>query len=137
MTITNVPLSTPWKIQDVGLTLTPVGSTDGFEVSQALESVLFKPSTLWEGIGGKTVAEWSADVVHAQDLDTENSLTRYALAHGGELHTAVFKPRKSGTQTVTCVVRLTPPQFGGPKGLAKTSVTWAIEDEPVFDDGIV
>lgn len=137
MAITSVPLTKPLKLQDVGLTLTPVGGTDGFEVSEALKSVLFKPGTTWEGIGGKTIADWSVDVTHAQDLETANSLTRYALEHAGELHVAVFKPRKAGDLTVTATVRLAHPQFGGAKGIAETSVTWALEDDPVFDDGEV
>lgn len=131
-----IPLTSPYSLKNAVLTI----ASDDF--TAAVSKVEFAPSTsatTWRGIGGnvlkdQAVAEWTANIDFAQDLDPDG-LLRYLLDNEGEKKTAVFTPT-SGGPTVTATITLSPGAIGGGAdgNYAVASVALAVDGKPVFAD---
>lgn len=132
-----IPLTTPYSLKAATLSI----AADDF--TAAVSQVEFTPSTsssTWRGIGGnivkaQAIAEWSATLGMAQDLDPDG-LLRYLHENEGDEVEAVFTP-VSGGPTITAILILSPGTIGGTAGpdLATAAVTLAIIGKPAFDDG--
>lgn len=131
-----VALTTPYSLKAATLAI----AADDY--TAALSGVEFVPSTsasTWRGIGGnvikdQTVAEWSANLAFAQDLEA-GSLLRYLHDNEGTEVVAVFTPVAAGP-TITATVVLSPGTIGGQAdgNLATASVSLAVIGKPAFAD---
>lgn len=133
-----IPLATPYSLKNATMTI----AADDF--TAALSQVEFVPATsasTWRGIGGnvvrdQSVAEWTATLSFAQDLDPAG-LLRYLHDNEGTSAATVFTP-KAGGPTVAATLILSPGSIGGTAdgNLAVASVSLAVVGRPEFTDPV-
>lgn len=133
-----IPLTTPYSLKNATMSI----AADDF--TAALSQVEFVPATsatTWRGIGGnvvrdQSVAEWTANLGLAQDLDP-TGLLRYLHANEGSEVVAVFTPVAAGP-TVTATLILSPAAIGGTAdgNIATASVSLAVVGKPAFADPV-
>lgn len=140
MAIVNHPVVNPFALKTATATFTLDGAVDSDNFSDHIGTLTLVPASAaqsWTSINGKTIqdasaATWAAQLGLVQDLD-ESGFSRWLLAHEGERATAVFT-FKTGADTVTIEVILTPAQFGGTADgtLAQATVTLPCDGKPVW-----
>lgn len=133
-----IPLTNPYSLKTATMTI----AADDF--TAALSQVEFVPSTsasTWRGIGGnvvrdQTIAEWTANLGFAQDLDA-TGLLRYLHENEGTEVAAVFTPEAAGP-TVSATIVLSPGTIGGTAdgNIATGSVSLAVIGKPTFAEPV-
>lgn len=145
MTATDHPIVSPFTLKTANMVFQlldgagqPSGTPDDF--TDHIGSISFTPTSqsgAWTGCGGNVVSEngiatWVAGFGLIQDLD-DSSFLRWLLTHEGAKATFSGK-LKSGTDTVSGTVTLTPAAIGGDIGPAPLSstVSFPMDSHPVF-----
>lgn len=133
-----IPLASPYSLKAATMSI----ATDDY--TAALSQVQFDPSTTattWRGIGGnvvrdQTIAEWTATLGFAQDLDTDG-LLRYLHENEGDEVVAVFTPKVAGP-TITATIILSPGAIGGSAdgNIVTGTATLAVVGKPAFADPV-
>lgn len=105
-------------LSEISVVFDPQGAT--LEFRDAVQSFQFVPSaavsttkggskkSVWTASGNPT---WVCNVKFLQDLDEQDSLVNYLLAHAGEAHLVRFTP--GGAASVQATLIIAAPPIGG------------------------
>lgn len=132
----------PFVLRDCTLNLKD-GATDIGDFEMHVSKVEITPNVAvqsWKGLSPAAVfqdvaqPEWTANVDYAQDWETANSLSQYALANVGKKVTAKFTPKKgTGAKAITVVVTMLPGGIGGTVGAFATgSLALPVDGQPAL-----
>lgn len=132
----------PFVLRDCTLNIKD-GATDVGDFEAHVSKVEFTPNTSVQTFKGLTPSavyqdvaapEWTAGIDYAQDWDTANSFSQYALANVGKKVTMKFTPKVgTGAKSITATVTLLPGGIGGTAGaFATSSVSLPVDGQPVL-----
>lgn len=132
----------PYVLRDCTLNIKN-GATDIGDYEGSVSKVELVPTTavqVWKGLTPSAVyqdvasPEWVANIDHAQDFETANSLSQYLLANVGAKLTMKFTPKVgAGLKAVTVTVTGLPGSIGGTAGaFATASVSLPVDGQPVL-----